>query len=48
MQAAGMDVKHSSHAKLAIDSRQQGQNTTVAVEQVGAMLFLLPDVSCDT
>ena len=48
MQAAGMDVKRSSHAKLAIESRQQGQNTTIAVEQVGAVLFLLPHVSCNT
>ncbi len=47
MQAAGMDLKRSNHAQMAIKSRQEGQNTSVAVEQVGAVLFLLPHVSCN-
>ncbi len=34
MQAAGLDVKHSSHAQMAIKSRVKGQNTWAAVEQV--------------
>jgi len=38
MQAAGMDVKHSSHAQMAIKSRVKGQNTWAAVEEVPCVL----------
>ena len=33
-----MDVKHSSHAQMAIDARRKGLNTTTAVEEVGCVL----------
>ena len=39
MQAAGMDVKHSSHTQQAINSRIKGQNTRAAIDKVGRVIF---------